>query len=1106
MLAERYRVYDLLGRGAMGEVYEVLDLELGERVALKILHHRVQGDGEGAARFRREVRLARRISHPNVCRTFDLGVHRRPRRAASLFLTMELLQGETLDEVLKRSTPLSEERALELLEPLAEGLAAAHQAGVVHRDLKPSNIFLVQGEAGERLVISDFGLARAADRLDEAATVTRTGQIIGSPATMAPEQVQGGGVTTATDVYALGVVLYSMLAGTLPFHGDTAVRTLVQRLREPAPSILLHRPDLSPAWTRAVMRCLKRKPEDRFSDPREVAGALREDLPSLTESPRDSPGSPPEPDLSGSEAAPREGLSSSNPKLEEAPAVDPGGSSSRGARGWSLGSGLWVGGGVLGLVLVSVLLWWFAAGPGSSEGPGSRGEPVPPGLDAKVVDALEALGDLNPVAAQHLAADLEQPWSDWVRVEAARQLGDGDSAEEILRRLRAGARGAHPQGARAPGARAQQGEGQVPAEALEALESRLAHRPAEAAEAYERWMERALGWSTILYPLALSAWIEAGELDHGEELLRRREVESGSASRGWAELFFARGWMRQSEEQARSWLQGREGFDAVPASEAQMRLVLGAALLEQHRFVEALSELRAAEESFTALGNPVASAEVSSLMARALEFSGEEELALERAESALARVRDLDAPAVVAEVGAIYGDFLYHRGKYSEAEEHYRRAREQARRGRSPLAQSRALLGLGNLALLKGDAEAAQALYLDVIRLFEESGEQGRQALVLTNLARLEVQNHSSGAAQDRALDLYRRARRFARQGGDLRAEYYALKGEAAVLRSIGQYAAAADRLSAALALPLENLRYRAWLEIESANLHRLQGDLVAAREHLGSARASLGSVTEPWAQFAVRLELAWLDLFQGDFAAAQGRRSLLDASLKELQHPWAEANLGLWEGHLALELGEDSRALEAFDRCAEIYEAQAATREAGQCYAWGVVALARLGAGVPDFGVSGFGVSGLGAPPDGWAESSAESRSRLRVEGREPRWAWAQELLTRDENRSDRALLHYVEGHWAQFRGDAALAGAEFAESRRIRLELGEELAAARSLLGQARSAALAGDRATGQRFGRLATETFSRVGAEAWHRRATALVVNLEPAERAEASPAQR
>jgi Tfp pilus assembly protein PilF/tRNA A-37 threonylcarbamoyl transferase component Bud32/TolB-like protein len=274
LLGGRFQIVRFIARGGMGEVYEAEDQVLRERVALKTIRPDVAGDERAMERFLREVHLARSVTHPNVSRTFDVFHH-----GALAFLTMELLSGETLAERLAKSGRLTPDEALPLVEQMAAALTAAHEAGIVHRDFKSANVMLEPDErrpGGVRAVVTDFGLARR-DRpgRGSAAPLTETEAVIGTPDYMAPEQIEGRAITPATDVYALGVVLYEMVTGEQPFEGDTPLSVALKKLKEAAPSPRKLAPDLPPVWEKTILRCLERAPADRFASANEVVRVLR---------------------------------------------------------------------------------------------------------------------------------------------------------------------------------------------------------------------------------------------------------------------------------------------------------------------------------------------------------------------------------------------------------------------------------------------------------------------------------------------------------------------------------------------------------------------------------------------------------------------------------------------------------------------------------------------------------------------------------------------------------------------------------------------------------------------------------------------------------------
>ena len=277
-LGERYTIQRLIARGGMGEVYEAFDRELQERVALKTIRSELAASVALAERFRREIQLARRVTHPNVCRLFDLGSAEGPRGPVS-FLTMELLDGESLADRLHRTGAIDATEAMPIVRQVAAGLDAAHRAGVIHRDFKSGNVLLVPEGDGVRAVVTDFGLARQAVA-DDAHSITMSGGgLVGSPAYMAPEQIEGAELTPATDLYALGIVMYEMRTGRLPFTGATPMSVALRRLKEPPPPPHSINAAIDPAWERAILKCLAREPAARYQGANEVlleldAGAL----------------------------------------------------------------------------------------------------------------------------------------------------------------------------------------------------------------------------------------------------------------------------------------------------------------------------------------------------------------------------------------------------------------------------------------------------------------------------------------------------------------------------------------------------------------------------------------------------------------------------------------------------------------------------------------------------------------------------------------------------------------------------------------------------------------------------------------------------------------
>lgn len=264
LLGDRYELQALLGAGGMGNVYRARDRELDELVALKVLRPEIARAAGALDRFRRELKLARRVTHPNVARVFDLGEH-----GGDRILTMELVAGESLAALLERERRLPTARALAIASSVCAGVAAAHRAGVIHRDLKPDNVLL--GTEG-RVVVTDFGIARALER-DEVA-LTGAG-FVGTPAYIAPEQVETPlSVDHRVDVYAFGEILYEMLTGERAWHGDTIFAIVARRLSSPPPDARARRPDCDATLAAIALRCMALRPDDRYATMDDVATAL----------------------------------------------------------------------------------------------------------------------------------------------------------------------------------------------------------------------------------------------------------------------------------------------------------------------------------------------------------------------------------------------------------------------------------------------------------------------------------------------------------------------------------------------------------------------------------------------------------------------------------------------------------------------------------------------------------------------------------------------------------------------------------------------------------------------------------------------------------------
>jgi predicted Ser/Thr protein kinase len=264
VFAKRYDVDEVIGTGGMSTVYRAHDRLLERDVALKVLHPHFEEDAEQAQRFQQEARAVAQLSHPNIVTVIDRG-----ESDGRHFIVFECIDGESLKQLAARRGPLPVRDAVELVLQVADGLAFAHDHGIVHRDVKPQNV-LVTADGDAK--VTDFGIARS---LDGDLSMTQTGTVLGTMSYLSPEQARGEPVTPSTDIYSLGVVLFELLTGGVPFPGDNFVTVAMKVQHDPPPPLHERRPDVPPRLAAAVERALAKQPAERFPSMAAFADELR---------------------------------------------------------------------------------------------------------------------------------------------------------------------------------------------------------------------------------------------------------------------------------------------------------------------------------------------------------------------------------------------------------------------------------------------------------------------------------------------------------------------------------------------------------------------------------------------------------------------------------------------------------------------------------------------------------------------------------------------------------------------------------------------------------------------------------------------------------------
>lgn len=258
----RYKILEELGKGGMGAVYKVLDNEINQVIALKVLNPHISGDERMMERFRNELILSRKITHKNVCRMYDIG-----KIDKTLYITMEFVKGEDLKSFIRRIGQLPVGKTISIAKQICEGLKEAHLLGVIHRDLKPQNIMI---DKNGNALIMDFGIARSV----ESDGVTEAGAMIGTPSYISPEQVDGEKADQRSDIYSLGIIIYEMVTGTTPFKGSTPISIVLKHKTEAPPNPLELNPQIPEGLSKIISRCLEKDRQQRYQNAEEVLADL----------------------------------------------------------------------------------------------------------------------------------------------------------------------------------------------------------------------------------------------------------------------------------------------------------------------------------------------------------------------------------------------------------------------------------------------------------------------------------------------------------------------------------------------------------------------------------------------------------------------------------------------------------------------------------------------------------------------------------------------------------------------------------------------------------------------------------------------------------------
>ncbi|HEX3131012.1 MAG TPA: tetratricopeptide repeat protein [Thermoanaerobaculia bacterium] len=878
-LAGRYRIQERIGSGGMGVVYRATDEQLGLCVALKALRPHVTDNGRMQERLRRELLLARQVSHRNAVRIHDIG-----QDGGVLFLTMDLVEGRSLRDVLREEQTLSPDRAVSIARQLALALEAAHEEGIVHRDIKPANVLV---DSTGRAWITDFGVARSL----RDPGITRTGAVVGTLSYLSPEQARGGEVDARSDLYALGILMFEMLTGELPFRGGSEAEAMAQRITGATRDVQTLREDVPPWLALVVQKLLQRDPGRRFQSASELIQAL-------------------------------EGKRSFRwlPLRRTAAAV---------------------------LALPALMAAGWFAYPHQPSPAAPRAPQEPPALAAspalpgsafpKAQRAYErglqlvARRDERAAVAELRQAVAVDPAFTAAWIQLSRTLSGMGQQREALE-------AAHHASATPDAGR----------EAW-ALDARLRGKPERARKLLEEILAGRPNDTELRVELA-EVCTEAGDLDAAIGHLRRVVAAAPGHPRAWFLLGKAAILAGDSRRAADDYLvhalvvQNRLRSEAGRAEALNAFGIAYQDLGLPDRAVESYEE---AAEIRRRIGDDRGQAATLRNLGRVALSQGEHDRAEARLDEALALLEKLDDPVGTAELHHDLGLLAEERGRYPDALEHYRHALQIRRPLGRPLDVADSLRSVGWASSLLGRYDDAMVYWSQGLELARRSGDQagitlGRQDIGTLQIiqgdwdaARASFQQslkesrelqmpEATGAAlghlgrvaqlQGRfqeALSSFAEAQAVLKELGDVRGQAEFALAEAETRMEMGDPDAAARNLDAAEARLAEggNREQKAELLRLRAELSRLRGETIAARRFAGQA------VTEAEASGAVAV------LLDARVTRAQlaGRKGLAD--LRELS---AEAGQ---LGNRVLQLRTAEALASAALESGDLREAEAAAR-----------------------------------------------------------------------------------------------------------------------------------------------------------------------------------